>query len=45
MKRADELKVRADNIIANVKERDEAFCKAVKESADNYRKEMLAKIS
>ena len=44
VKRADEIKARADNFVANIKERDEAFCKAVKEGADNYRKEMMAKI-
>jgi gas vesicle protein len=44
MKRADDFKARADNFVANIKERDEAFFKAVKEGADNYRKEMIAKI-
>jgi len=44
MKRADEIKSRAGDFMANIKERDEAFYKAVKEGADNYRKEMMTKI-
>ena len=43
-KRADELKVRADNFVASIRERDEAFCRDFKEGAENYRKEMLARI-
>jgi gas vesicle protein len=39
-----EMKERADAIISTIKERDEAFCKAIKEGADNYRREMMAKI-
>jgi gas vesicle protein len=44
-KRADEIKARADEFVASVKERDAEFCKTVKEGADNYRREMTAKIS
>jgi gas vesicle protein len=43
-KRADDMKARADEFVANIKERDAEFCKAVREGADNYRKEMTAKI-
>ena len=43
-KQALEMKDRADEFICNIKERDEEFRKAVKEGADNYRREMLAKV-
>jgi gas vesicle protein len=43
-KRADEMKMQADEFVANIKEQDAEFCKAVREGADNYRKEMTAKI-
>jgi len=43
-KRADEMKAKADQFVADIKQRDAEFCKAVREGADNYRKEMTAKI-
>ena len=42
--RADDLRERADKFVAEIKERGEAFMKAVREGTDNYRKEMMAKI-
>ncbi|PPD57600.1 YtxH domain-containing protein [Dehalogenimonas etheniformans] len=42
-KRAEDLKARADSFVADIKERDEAFCQAVKEGADDYRRDMMAK--
>ena len=41
-KRAGEMKTRADEFVANIKERDAEFRRAVKEGADNYPKEMTA---
>ncbi|APV43897.1 YtxH-like protein [Dehalogenimonas formicexedens] len=42
-KRVEDLKAQADSFVADIKERDEAFCKAVKEGADDYRRDMMAK--
>ena len=40
----DGLKGRANRFVANIKERNETFHRDVKEGADDYRKEMMAKI-
>jgi gas vesicle protein len=43
-KQAGEMRNRADDFIADIKAKDEEFCKAVKEGAENYRHEMLSKM-
>lgn len=42
-KQASEMRARADEFISEIKEKDEAFRRAIKQGADEYRREMLAK--
>ncbi len=43
-KNAEEMRDRADDFVAGIKAKDEEFRKAVKEGAEDYRREMLSKM-